>query len=201
VPLVLRQWDALARQAEEALAIARENGFPLITNIAKLTLAYRAAHVGAPDVAAFDAALQGAGATGNRGGLAMILWAAAEVHRRSGDPDRALALIGAAFAAANPIGQHHWDAELHRLRGEILAGEKRDVEGGEASFRAALDVARSQGAKMLELRAATSYGRFLRDAKRAAEAKALLGPVYEWFTEGHEFPDLVDAKALLAELG
>ena len=200
LPLGSRQWDVLSRQAGEAHDIARENGFPFIENITRIVAVYLRAQSGEPDVAAVASAMQGAGATGNRGGLAVILWAGAEVHRLGGEPDGALRMIDTAFAAAHPLGQHHWDAELHRLRGEILASEKGDAEAGETCFREALDIARGQGARMLELRAATSFARLLRDAGRSAEAQALLGPVYEWFTEGHELPDLVDAKTLLAEL-
>ena len=98
-------------------------------------------------------------------------------------------------------GQVFWHAELERLRGEILAKEKNDPVAAEASFNEALGTARKQKAKGLELRAATSYGRLLRDQGRAKQARAQLAPVYEWFTEGHTLPDLVDAKALLEELG
>jgi predicted ATPase len=90
--------------------------------------------------------------------------------------------------------------ELHRLRGEIQAVEKNDPAAAEQSFREALDSARSQSARSDELRAASSYGRMVRDQGRGEEAHAVLAPVYERFTEGFEFTELVDAKALLDEL-
>jgi predicted ATPase len=133
--------------------------------------------------------------------IGLIIGIAADIHRRAGNPDTALETIDSAFAVATPLGQLLWDAELHRLRGEIRADEKNDPEAAEASFREALETARSQEAKSLELRAATSYGRLLRDQGRGKEAHALLAPVYDWFTEGHDLPDLVAAKALLRELG
>ena len=72
--------------------------------------------------------------------------------------------------------------------------------GGRASFRQAIAVARRQSAKLLELRAAISLARLWRDQGKRAEARDLLGPIYNWFTEGFDAPDLKDAKALLDEL-
>lgn len=123
-----------------------------------------------------------------------------DVQGAAGDPDAALGLVALALEQTTPLGMLQWHAELFRLRGEIQADEKGDPEAAESSFREALEVARRQEAKALELRAATSYARMLQGQGRAKEAHALLAPVYAWFTEGHELPDLVDAKALLSEL-
>lgn len=93
-------------------------------------------------------------------------------------------------------------AELYRRRGEVLAsGVDRDMGAAEADLRRAIAVARSQGARLWELRAATSLGRLLRDRHARAEARDLLAPVCDWFTEGLHIPDLQNAKALLDELG
>ena len=93
------------------------------------------------------------------------------------------------------------EAELHRLRGELqLALPKPDQSDAEACFGRALAVAREQQAKFWELRAATSLARLWRDQGKRAEARDLLAPVYGWFTEGFDTPDLKDAKALLDEL-
>ena len=75
------------------------------------------------------------------------------------------------------------------------------VEEAEVCFHNALDVARHQQAKSLELRAATSLARLWQQQGKRAEARELLTPIYNWFTEGFDTPDLKDAKALLAELG
>jgi len=75
-----------------------------------------------------------------------------------------------------------------------------DLNVAESSFRAALSIAREQGTKGFELRAATSLARLLADDGRRDEALELLAPVYDWFTEGFDTADLKDAKALLAEL-
>ena len=86
-----------------------------------------------------------------------------------------------------------------RLRGELF--RDRDPSNAEALFREALEVARRQQAKLWELRAAVSLARLRRDQGRPIEARHLLVPVYEWFTEGFNTPDLKEAKALLDELG
>jgi predicted ATPase len=95
----------------------------------------------------------------------------------------------------------YYDAELHRLRAEILLDrDSNAVEEAEALLGQSLEIARRQEAKTFELRAATSLARlWQRQGKRDA-ARDLLAPVYEWFTEGFETRDLIEAKALLAEL-
>jgi predicted ATPase len=81
--------------------------------------------------------------------------------------------------------------------------EAEPAGGAEAEtcFRQALDMARRQGAKTLELRAALSLARLYQQRGQPAEARPLLAPAYGWFTEGFDTPDLQDAQALLAELG
>jgi predicted ATPase len=91
-----------------------------------------------------------------------------------------------------------WDAELHRLRGELMRAQGADAGPVEAAFRRALEVAQSQQAKSLELRAATSLARLLLAQSRAAEAKELLAPLYSWFTEGLDTPDLQAARSLIS---
>jgi predicted ATPase len=94
------------------------------------------------------------------------------------------------------------EAELHRLKGAVFASGRggREAEA-ESCFEGAITVARQQGAKLWELRAATGLARLRRDQGRLAEARGLLAPVYASFTEGFAFPDLVEARALLEELG
>jgi len=93
------------------------------------------------------------------------------------------------------------EAELHRVKGELLLVENADdPAGAEACFHKALEVARNQQAKSPELRAATSLARLWQKQGRSHEARAVLQPVYDWFTEGFDTPDLIDAKALLRSL-
>ena len=96
-------------------------------------------------------------------------------------------------------GTRLFDAEVHRVRGALLA-DMGDVAGAEAQFTEAIRVARDQGARHWELRAATSYAQLLRDQGRVGEARDLLAPVYGWCTEGFGTKDLREARALLDEL-
>ena len=103
---------------------------------------------------------------------------------------------------AQASGARGNDAELHRLRGDLLRRlPSPDWTEVEACFRTALAVAREQGTRGFELRAAVSLARLLSNQGRNAEALGLLAPVYSWFTEGFDTPDLKEAKALLDELG
>jgi tetratricopeptide (TPR) repeat protein len=97
--------------------------------------------------------------------------------------------------------EHYYEAELHRLRGELLLMRTDvDREAAEQCFGKAIDIARRQSAKSWELRATTSLARLLRDTNRRDEARAMLAEIYNWFTEGFDTADLKDAKTLLDEL-
>ena len=103
---------------------------------------------------------------------------------------------------AEETGDQLWVAEIHRLKGDLLLAQSVEHwPQAEACYARALEVARAQGAKSLELRAAMSLVRLWRDQGKRAEAHDLLAPVYGWFTEGFETADLKDAKGLLDELG
>ena len=123
----------------------------------------------------------------------------AMAHAQLGQLDEARPLIDEAIAALETTKERLWEAEVHRLAGEIARFE-RDAGKAEDSFRRALVVAKRQQAKSWELRAATSLARLWRDVGRRAEAHDLLAPVYGWFTEGFDTLDLKQAKALLGEL-
>ena len=98
------------------------------------------------------------------------------------------------------MGQHYFDADLHRLDGDLFLGNGGAADEAAARYHRALAIARAQGARSFELRAATSLARLWRDQGKRAEARDLLAPVYGWFTEGFDARDLQDAKALLEEL-
>ena len=116
-----------------------------------------------------------------------------------GKPDEAFELLEEALASTEVSGERWWLAELHRLRGRLLAARGQHDEG-EACFRQAIEVSSEQRARMLELRAATSLARLWSDRGRNAEARDLLAPIYGWFTEGFGTLDLKEAKILLDAL-
>ena len=94
-----------------------------------------------------------------------------------------------------------WEAEIHRLRGVLLLRQPGTPQAeAEAWLQRALDVARRQEAKSLELRAAMSLARLWQQQGRRAEARDLLTPIYGWFTEGFDTADLQEARALLETL-
>ena len=94
-----------------------------------------------------------------------------------------------------------WEAELHRLKGELLQQQAvSDISQAEVCFQQALAVARQQQAKSLELRAAMSLAHLWQHQGKRAEARALLAPIYHWFTEGFDTADLQEARALLEAL-
>jgi predicted ATPase len=110
-----------------------------------------------------------------------------------------------ALAEAHTLVEQHeerwWEAEIYRLRGVLLLCQHGTPQAeAEACFQQALDVARRQEAKTLELRAAMSLSRLWQQQGRHQNAYNLLAPVYEWFTEGFNTADLQEAKSLLAAL-
>jgi DNA-binding SARP family transcriptional activator/class 3 adenylate cyclase/predicted ATPase len=124
----------------------------------------------------------------------------AQARGRVGDFQSALALCIDARERAQRSEQYIWEAELHRNEGEVRRAAGHSLTDVEECFGKALDVSRAQGARMFELRAATSLARLWRDQGRHVEARNLLASVYGWFTEGFDTVDLVDAKALLTQL-
>jgi predicted ATPase len=123
----------------------------------------------------------------------------AQAHLAAGQLGNALSALDQATETAAATGEAHHLAELHRLRGVVLATTGDTVEAA-SWLQRAIDVGRSQHAKLLELRAVTSLARLWRDQGRPADAYDLLAPVYGRFTEGFETADLKDAKWLLDEL-
>ena len=111
-------------------------------------------------------------------------------------------MLAEAFTKVQKTGERFWEAELHRLKGELLLSRsrRRSMHEAEACFHHALDVARRQQAKSLELRAAMSLVGYGNSQGKRAEARDLLAQVYAWFTEGFDTADLQDAKALLGAL-
>jgi len=124
----------------------------------------------------------------------------ADALRHAGRVDEGLQAVDEGFAHAERTFEGGYLAELHRVRGELLL-LTGNAALAEASLREALDYAGRQQAKSLELRAAASLAGWLQSAGRPDDARTVLAPVYDWFTEGHDTADLAGAKALLSEIG
>jgi predicted ATPase len=105
-----------------------------------------------------------------------------------------------AIAAANEHVIRQYEAEAHRLRGELLLRQDHpNVAEAQSCFQRAIEIARNQSAKSFELRATMSLARLLVKQGRRDEARTILAEIYNWFTEGFDTADLKDAKALLDE--
>jgi tetratricopeptide (TPR) repeat protein len=126
-------------------------------------------------------------------------WAAlADAYRVAGRIDEALQAVADGLAQARETSARFNEAELHRLRGELLLlGTSTKPDDAERCFREALEIARRQSAKSLELRTAISLGRLLERQGKREEARRLVSESYSWFTEGFDTADLKDARTLL----
>jgi predicted ATPase len=140
-------------------------------------------------------------ATGAALRLPYYLALLAEACGQTGQAAEGLTLLAEALALVDKNEECWWEAELHRLQGELLLSMSADNHTEAAGcFHQALNVARHQQAKSLELRAAMSLARLWQRQGKRTEAYELLAPVYGWFTEGFDTADLQEANALLEEL-
>jgi len=196
--------DRTRERTGELVGLAEQLGFPFWLGLGRVLRGRARVESGEGEagIAEMQQALVELARIGSGIGAPQILFVLAEGLRKVGRHDDALGALGLGVARAEQQGQHFYDAELHRLRAEILLDMDGDAAPeAEALFGRSLEIARRQEAKPLELRAATSLARlWQRQGKRDA-ARALLAPVYAWFTEGFDTRDLKAAKALLDELG
>ena len=126
----------------------------------------------------------------------------AEAHGTLGKPEAGLAVLTEALTLVDITGERWYEPELYRLKGELLLQQSSDNHAeAESCFHQAIAIAQNQQAKSLALRASTSLARLWQQQGKRQEAYDLLAPVYGWFTEGFDTPDLKEAKALLDELG
>jgi predicted ATPase len=125
----------------------------------------------------------------------------AEAYGRDRRYDEGLAMVEEALISVDQSEERYWEAEIHRLKGEALLARSAESQvEAEACWHKAIDVARQQQAKSLELRAAMSLARLWQQQGKRAEAYQLLAETYGWFTEGFDTIDLQEARALLEEL-
>ena len=208
---VVRQYrsDAPATRAlvNEALALSEAHGLVFIDAMASILKGWTLAQEGdlAEGTAQMRHGLTAQLATGAE--LARPYWLCliTEACLESGAALEGLALLDEAEAAVQQTNERYWEAEIHRLRGQLLLAAPDPaapavVRSAEECYRRALEVARRQGARSLELRATVSLSRLWQAADRHDEARELLAPIYEWFTEGLDHPELREAAALLDEL-
>jgi class 3 adenylate cyclase/predicted ATPase len=201
--------EATRAWADAAIALATEQVLPFWASTARILRGWAWFKDGHPDrgIAEVERGLAENRAAGAEIGRPQNCALLAEVFAAKGDSVAALAAVAEAFDAAAATGARYEEAELHRLRGEALliqiapGGDTPRYAEAEACFRSGIEVARRQAARALELHCATSFGRLLHRRGMRQEARQVLAPVYESFTEGLETVDLQAARALLAEIG
>jgi predicted ATPase len=132
--------------------------------------------------------------------LSYALALLARAYSKLGKNEQGLKALAEALRFTKMNGVGYWEAEIYGLQGELLLAKGAPEEGAEQCYRQGLDIARRQHAKMLELRAAMRLSRLWQKQGKQTEAYRLLAEIYEWFSEGFDTPDLVEAKALLDSL-
>ena len=198
-----RNWPTVQEQAEDALRRATEHGFAMWVAAATIAKGLALAMQGREEegLAQLQQGLAAMRATGAEVALPWFLALLAKVHASRGQTAEGLAALAEALELAKKYGIGWYLPEIHRLKGELLLEHAHsDANMAETCFREALEVARRQQAKMLELRAATSLARLWHHRGKPREAHDLLASVYDWFTEGFDTSDLKEAKGLLQEL-
>ena len=182
------------RAAELALAIAADQGFSFWQAGGTILRGWAAAEGGdrAEGIALLRQGLDAWQATGSVTYRTYFLALLAEVLVQDGQAADGLALLNEALELVEQTGERLFEAELHRLRGEVL--RKANNPEAEAAFQRARDVARRQSARSLELRAARSLARLYRDTRRTAKGRSLLADTLARFTEGFDTPDLREAQ-------
>jgi predicted ATPase len=198
-----RDLCAVQEHTEELRTVATEQGFASEGAYATMMEGWLLAMTGEVE-AGITQLHQGLAAYQDTGGAVwrpIYLSMLAEAYSKGGQSAEALRIVDEALALVNATGERVYEAEIHRLRGDLLLQlSSDDAAEAEARFHKAIEIACHQQAKSLELRAATSLARLWQQQGKRQEAYDLLAPVYGWFTEGFDTADLKDAKALLDEV-
>jgi tetratricopeptide (TPR) repeat protein len=225
-----REEHAARERAEALIVLCSEQGFTLPLALGTIQRGWALAEQGQGEegIAQMCQALtawQSTGAElGRPHGLALLAEAYGKVGQAEACPERSrregLTVLAEALDVAHRNGDCSYEAELYRLKGELLRqkakacpelsrrskggsplGQKAKIESeAEECFRQAIEVARRQGARSLELRAVMSLSRLWQSQGKGEEARQMLAEIYAWFTEGFDTADLKEAKALLEEL-
>jgi class 3 adenylate cyclase len=200
---VLGDFAALERGSAELVAYCTEKHVEQIRLLASMHLAYARAmrEPGAKNIAAFRAAFDHVRSAGGFTGSSMILSHLAEVALQAGELDQAASDLAQGFAFVEQSGERFWLADLHRLSGQLaLRREEADRSRAEACFKKAIEIARSQQGRLLELRAANDLARLWRNSNTGGDVRALLEPILETFEGGADTRGVRSAHELLAGL-
>lgn len=197
LPFYGREVQATQEQAEVLISQTTENGFPFFTALGNMLRGWAIAQNGSVEgitqiEQGLDIFIAGGAVLARHSHLAMLAEAYAEV----GQFDRALSLLADARQEIERTGECFWEAEVYRLEGDLLL-KLGEQENAEQRFFKAIEVARRQQAKSLELRSAIALCSLWQQQGKINAARQHLTEIYNWFTEGFNTPDLKAAKALL----
>ncbi|MBQ0818431.1 MAG: hypothetical protein KBT60_10725, partial [Methyloceanibacter sp.] len=198
------QWDVLRERIEVAISMATEHGFAIVLGVGPIMRGWALVAEGRAEegIKEISQGLKRYRATGAGFQLPHLLTPLIEAHNKLEQPEEGLTALAEAQALVEKTGERYYEAELQRLKGELLLAQSPDDPAeAEACFHNALEIARGQQAKSLELRAAMSLARLWQRQDKVGDARQLLNDVFAWFAEGFDTADLRDARALLDELG
>jgi predicted ATPase len=195
--------QAALERVDAEIAICRDQGWPLYLSIAMVLRGWALVQLGRVEegIAQIQQGLTAYRALGGENGLPYILSHSVEVCARLGRTEEGLTVLAEAFTAMEKNDERICEAELYRLKGELLLSSA--IAGAleaEACFHQAVAIAQRQGAKSLELRAVVSLSRLWQQQGKQEEARQRLAEIYGWFTEGFDTADLQAARTLLHAL-
>jgi predicted ATPase len=203
-----REWPAYQQQAEAAIAICREQGFGSLLAQATMYRGNALAHQGQTEegIAQIREGLDAQLATGASLFRPWFLCFLTEACGTAGGFEEGLAAVAEAIAIVGKTGERYNEAELHRLKGDLVL-RRSDVEAkpgiqteAEECFRNSIEIARQQEARFFELRAVTSLSRLWEQQGKKEQARQMLAEIYGWFNEGVDTKDLMEAKTLIEQL-
>ena len=197
-----REWTQVRELAETGIALAGEHGLGFWLATGALSRGLAIAHQGQPaeGIDQMRRGLAGVRAAGSNIMRTSALCFLAEAYGRAGQVTEALATVVEAQSLVEQTEERFWAAELCRVRGELLLASGAETSEIEMWFETAVQIAQQQQAKSLELRAATSLARLLHRQGNQDQARQRLSGILDWFTEGFDSPDLVDAQTVFADL-
>jgi len=198
-----REVHAAQEHADGMIALSAEHGFSQLLAWATTVRGCAMAEQGRKEegIAQIQEGLAAARAIGAELWRPYFLCLLAEACMATDRLDDALSALTEALTAADEHENRHCEAEAHRLKGELLLKQDHsNAAEAQRCFQRAIEIARKQSAKSLELRATMSLARLLAKQGCRDEARTMLADIYNWFTEGFDTADLIDAKALLKEL-
>jgi predicted ATPase len=205
--------QAVQARAEAALALATEQGFAVLLAQGTTLRGWALVEQGQREegIARIGQGLTAYQATGTEAHRPPNLANLAEAYGKVGRVEEGLNALAEALAVVDRTEERYYEAELYRLKGQLtlqkfqVSGSKSQVENSpeseaEECFLKAIEIARKQQAKSLELRAVMSLSKLWQQQGKRDEARQMLAEIYNWFTEGFDTADLKEAKALLKEL-